>query len=273
MMRCGRALALLGVVVALAAALSLAVAGPAGAQAASPTVRFADPGIHGLEGRGQVQVVVERTDLPVSRLLVHYRTEDGPFEPSAMAQAGSDYVHTAGTLVFEVGVRSASFPVMVRDDEVAEKTEHLLLQLQTTSGESASARLTLLDDDVETASVTAAGEGAAPAAPVPATPPRSGSVAAPSAPPPVVVASSAGVRRPVAVRSRPRPAAAARPSAPRRIVLQQTPATPFELRPVPGSATGTGVATAVDPLLALGAGLLLARVSAEAWFRARIAAG
>jgi hypothetical protein len=31
------------------------------------------------------------------------------------------------------------------------------------------------------------------------------------------------------------------------------------------------VPTAVDPLLALGAGLLLARVAAEAWFRARIA--
>ena len=268
-MRCVRALAFGGVVMAL-----VAVQAPASAQTATPSVRFADAAIHGVEGRGQVQVVVERTDLPVSRLLVQYRTEDGPFEPSARALAGTDYVHAAGTLVFEVGVRSASFSVMVRDDDVVERTEHLLLELQLSGGGGASSRLTLLDDDLSSTSPSVE-TGAASASPVTAPPARSsgGATPAPAAPPPVVVASSAGVRRPVVVRTRPRAAAVARrPEASRRIVLQQTPSTPFELRPVPGSSTATGVATAVDPLLALAAGLLLARVAAEVWFRARITA-
>lgn len=261
---------MLGVVVACALSLG-AGAAPAGAQTSSTPppapVRFADTSLRGVEGRGPVQVVVERTDLPVSRLLVHFRTDD---DEGRSAVAGSDYLHTAGTLVFEVGVRSASFFVTVRDDEVVEATEYLLLQLSTSSDGVATSRLTVLDDDL--AESTAVAAATAPAPPPTTAPPRaSAATPPPTTTPPVVVAASAAVRRPVVVtRSR---VVAPRPAPPRRIILQQAPTTPFELRPLPGSAGSSGVATAVDPLLALGAGVLLARVAAEIWFRARIAAG
>lgn len=275
--RGGRALALLGVAV-LAAVVAVGATGtPAAAQAAQAAqVRFVESAMQALEGRGLVQVVVERVDLPVSRLLVHYRTQDG----TSSAVAGSDYVHTAGTLVFEVGVRSSSFVVSLRDDEVAEGIEHLLLHLETTSGSGASTRLTILDDDEpmssspSSSSSASTGEAGAAAAAVTAGPGRPGPAGGAGATLPVVVAASAGTTRAVAaprVRSR---VAAARPVPPRRIILQQTPSTPFELRPAPGSFDGTGFApTAVDPLWALAAGLLLARVGAEVWFRLRIAAG
>ena len=260
-MRCGRVLAMLGVVVA-AALGGLVGAGPAHAQT-SP-VRFVGGALHSVEGRGPVRVTVERTDLPVSRLLVHFRTENGGASSPAVAE--SDYLHTEGTLVFEVGVRSSSFTVSVRDDDVPEETEHLLLHLETSSGSGASTRLTILDDDAAPASAPSAETGSPSGAAEDPSP--AGAVTAPESAPPVVVASPAGVRRPLTASTRTR-TAAARP-APRRIILQQTPTTPFELRPADGSS---GPAPAVDPLLALGAGLLLARVAAEAWFRARLGTG
>lgn len=254
-------------VVAMAAGLGWS--GSAAAQTSSgpaAQVRFAESSLQATESGGIVRVLVERVDLPVSRLLVHYRTEQ-----VAGAEAGADYAHVAGTLVFDVGVRSSAFSVPLKDDAVAEPTEHLLLHLETSSGSGASTRLTILDDDLP-----------APSAPAPAPSvnaggaARSGVVVPAVTTPPVVVASSAGSSRPAEVATataRPRARAAARPSpAPRRIILRQTPTTPFELRPSPGSFDGTGTPSAVDPLLALAAGLLLARVGAELWFRARIVA-
>ena len=258
----------LGLVVVLGGAVAGMVAGvPGTASAESAQVRFAESSLQAVENRGPVRIVVERVDLPVSRLLVHYRTEDA----TSSAVAGTDYLHTAGTLVFDVGVQSSSFTVFVRDDEIAEETEHLLLHLETSSGTGASTRLTILDDDL--------GPTAASGSAVPASGAASSSSSAAAAggggasagrPAPVVVASSAGSRRPVATAT-----SRARVTAPpkRRIILEQTPTTPFELRPVPGALDGADGSTAVDPLLALGAGLLLARVGAEAWFRARIALG
>lgn len=261
-MRCGRALAMLGALVA--AVLGGAVLGVGGAAAqssgASP-VRFADSALYVAEGRGPLRVVVERTDLPVSRVVVDFRTEDGG--PTGGASAGEDYVHTEGTLVFDVGVSSSAFTVMMLGDEITEETEHLLLHLESSSGSGASTRVTIVDDDLAPAG------SAADSVPPTSTPARSALAPPPTSPPPVVVASSAGLRRPASMRAG-STSAAARPGAPRRIILQQTPATPFELRPSGGAG---GVATAVDPLLALGAGLLLARVAAEVWFRTRVDAG
>ena len=254
MRRCARALALLVALVAAVVGCDRSMA--AAQQSSSAQVRFGESPLHVVENQGQVRVLVERVDLPVSRLLVHYRTEAVP----SSAGVDEDFAHAAGTLVFDVGVRSGLFTVWVRDDDVAEETEHLLLHLETSSGTGASTRLTILDDDLP-ADAPAEAEVAAPT-------PK------PAAPAPVVVASSAGSSRPVAVAS-PRPArtraSVVRPAPRRRIILQQTPTTPFELRPTGGVDGSGGLPTAVDPLLALGAGLLLARVAAEAWFRARIA--
>ena len=257
-MRCGRALVVL---VAFVAAVAGVGAVPAAAAADSGQVRFAESSLQAVEG-AQVRVVVERVDLPVSRLVVHYRTAD----VAGSAAAGPDYVQSSGALVFDVGVRSNTFTVWLRDDEVSEETEHLLLHLEVSSGTGASTRLTILDDDFDAA-------GAASDTPASASgPPASGvATAAPSAPAPVVVVSPARSSRAASVAAPRTRTRVSRPAAPRRIILQQTPSTPFELRPVPGSFDEAGGPTAVDPLLALAAGLLLARVAAEAWFRTRLA--
>jgi hypothetical protein len=57
---------------------------------------------------------------------------------------------------------------------------------------------------------------------------------------------------------------------PRRVTVRQSPVTPFELRPAPGTSATT-IPGAVDPAIAVLAGLLLAKVAAEVWFRARTA--
>lgn len=265
-MRSGRALALLAILGSALLGAVLAAAPPAGA-AEPAQVRFAESSLQVVEGSA-VRVLVERVDLPVSRLIVHYRTADVP----GSAAAGPDYVQASGSLVFDVGVRSSSFTVLVRGDEVAEETEHLLLHLETSSGSGASTRLTILDDDADASAtgVETMGSGGGPAAPSGA--PASGSFSAPPASaPPVVVVTPARSSRTVTVAAPRRVRATAKP-APRRIILQQTPTTPFELRPVQGAGGAGGTMTRVDPLLALGAGLLLARVAAEVWFRLRLAA-
>jgi hypothetical protein len=258
-MRCGRAFRSFVALVALAvpvAAWSVGTAGAVAAAADSGQVRFADPQLQVVEDGGVVRVGVERVDLPVSRMVVAYRSED------ASAHGGEDYVATSGTLVFDVGVRSSLFTVTVRDDVVAEGTEHLLLHLETSSGGGSSSRLTIFDDDVAEE---------APVAAAPVRPQASASSSGASAP--VVVAASAGASRPVPVPVRPairtvRRPSAARVATPRRITLQQNQVKPFELHPLAGDDAGPPLE--VDPVLALIAGLLLARVGAEVWFRTRL---
>jgi hypothetical protein len=217
---------------------------------ASGSFRFPEPAMQVSESQALVRVVVERTDLPVSRATVDYRTE------SATALEGEDFVAGAGRLVFDVGVSQATFVVYLLDDDVAEEREHLVVQLFGSS--SAAATITIFDDD-RTVVVAGAADGGAPASTPPAAPATSATPASGSAAP-----------RPEAVRRR---LVATRPvtPSPRRVTVRQSPVTPFELRPAPG-ASGGSVPGAVDPALALLAGLLLAKVGAEVWFRARTAA-
>jgi hypothetical protein len=219
---------------------------------------FADPAPEAMEGRSTIRIVVDRTDLPVSRLVVNYATQD------ATAQSASDYVETSGSLVFDVGVRSSSFVVQLRDDQAPEPTEHVVLRL-TTDRTSTTARLAILDDDAaaDAAAVDAAsGRATRGAATGSASPPAT--VAPPPAAPPARTVQQPARRRAVAAPPR------------RQIVLRQNPVTPFELRPAPPDLHADPVTgslpndpTVVDPVLALLAGLLLARVSAEVWFRSR----
>jgi hypothetical protein len=250
--RLGRALA----VVTLLAAAGIGI-GARPAAAAEGSVAFADPAPETIEDRPAVRVVVDRVDLPVSKLVVTYSTEDGT------ATGGSDYVPTSGSLVFDVGVRQATFVVQVRDDRVAEPTEHLVLRL-TADRSSTTARLTILDDDADSAGTSSASDPAR----------MSTAPAATASKPEELSASSAAVvSRPEAAPVRRRVVAA---PARRRVVLRQSPVTPFELRPSAPAEDASGSLpnepTVVDPVLALLAGLLLARVSAEVWFRARTVA-
>jgi hypothetical protein len=195
----------------------------------------------------------------VSRLTVAYRTE------GMTAQGGDDFVDASGTLVFDVGVRSQMFAVAVRDDSLAEETEHLLLHLATSTGMATWTRLAILDDDPVEVSDDAgpAGEGASPGR----------SAGGTRSVRPAAVVPAGNLQAPPSQVVRRRVSAAS----PRRVVpLRQSQVTPFELRTTSPHATGpmgpagaSGLPGRVDPLLALAAGLLLARVGAELWFRAR----
>lgn len=247
--------------VGLVAVIAAIVAAPS-ASAREATVRLADPHVEAFEQVGTVRITVERTDLPVSRIVVDYRTED------STAVAGADYTHSSGTMVFDVGQSSQSFTVMVRDDDIEESGEHLLLHVSARDGSASDAtpgRLTIIDDDLGPAGSTASDGplSGAPATSEASSSARGGGNGA------SIGASSPGAAASASTPAR--PTAGARTTRPirRRVSYQQSPVTPFELRQSPSRRTGRP--THVDPVLALAAGLLLARVGAEAWFRSRSA--
>jgi endoglucanase len=77
---------------------------------------------------------------------VNYNTVD------ITAKAGSDYVGTSGTLVFDPGVTSKTIRVSLRDDTVSEPTETFGVRLSSPTGgavigSSAWAVVTILDND------------------------------------------------------------------------------------------------------------------------------
>jgi hypothetical protein len=223
-------------------------------------VAFADAAPQVEEGGAPARIVVNRLDLPVSRLVVSYATEAGT------AESGSDFLDTRGSLVFEVGDRSLSFVVPIRDDQAVEPTEHLVLRL-VANQTSTTARLTIIDDD-RPATPAPSPAGSSTAAPVTGRTATGGAATGGAA----TATNAAAVAPPVAAPVRRRLVA----SAPvrRKVVLRQNPVTPFELRPAAPSTSSLPPTepTDVDPLLALLGGLLLARVAAEVWFRVRAAA-
>jgi hypothetical protein len=147
------------------------------------------------------------------------------------AEEGRDFAGGAGRLVFDVGEQQATIVVYLRDDEIAEDRETLVVQLLGPS--TASATITIVDDDGAVGAMTSATEGVAPAA----APPPAAAAPTPAAAPPADVVR----RRLVATRP-------ATPT-PRRVTVRQSPVTPFELRPAPGTFQGAYVVndrTAVD---------------------------
>lgn len=261
------------VVLVILAATTWMAAEPASAQAQPGGVRFSNLNVEIEESAESLRVSVERTGaLHVSRLVVDYASESGS------ARGGIDYADTAGTLTFEVGESIKSFSVRVRNDTEAEEREQFTIRLSNARGEAPTVggpmTVAIWDDDTppfdpeaadvaaSTSESTAARRAVAPrpvVAPAPVIP----------APPTVSGASAAATPRPA-----PRPAPRARratPSTRRQVSYRQSPVTPFELRPAAtGATTSQGFPTRVDPILALLAGLLLARVGAEVWFRSRV---
>jgi hypothetical protein len=246
----------LGALALLALLLSLGPSAPAGA-AATPDVGFAQDTFRTVEDDGYATIRVSRNSLPVSRLEVWYDTAD------RSAVAGQDYGHTFGRLVFEVGVSEMTFVVEIIDDADPERLEELSLVLgpayvgNSNATVGPPAVLLVSDDDP---------------APVPSTTPlrdasgaNRSSVTAPLRSSSAGAAGSgAGGEQPVTARQ----ATAVR----RRITTRQSPTTPFELR-VQSGATDPGDGTsdlAVDPSLAVLAGLLLAVVAGKVWFACRL---
>jgi hypothetical protein len=245
----------LGALALLALFLSLGPSATASA-AAPPDVSFAQDTFRATEGDGFATITVYRNSLPVSRLEVWYDTAD------RSAVAGQDYGHAYGRLVFEVGVSEMTFPVEVFDDDNPERLEELSLVLGPAyNGSNAAAAgppavLLISDDDP---------------APVPSTLPlrdanaasRSSVTAQPNRQSQAGGAGGEGGPQPVTAQQ----ATAVR----RRVTTRQSPTTPFELRVQAGgdgAADGTGD-LAVDPALAVLAGLLLAVVAGKVWFACR----
>jgi hypothetical protein len=243
------------VLVATAAALAPgASAGAAPGDTAPSEVRFTQPAWSVDEGAGYAVVSVERTGLPVSAIDVDYSTAAGT------ATAGVDYTDAHGTLHFGVGTTVASFALNLVDDSVPETTETVTLRLDAVRGgdgrPGSPASLLIRDDDTRTAAAVTA----------PTTPPTGAAARSLARPAPETATATATPSGSSAVVVRRRPAAPAAAPATAR------PPTRFELRTradddsiTDGSLGGTRV----NPLLAILAGLLVARLSAEVWFRVR----
>jgi len=237
---------LLAALLAVVSGVVVLGVGPSPAAADGSELRFSQARIIAEESQGYVSIQVDRVGgLPVSRLEVDYATGEGTARP------GTDYVPAAGTLVFNVGATSATFAVFLRDDHEPERTEEVTLLLSDVRGGNdragVPATLVILDDDQRAAAaspaVTATNSAARP----------------PLEPSGTLTASQPLARRPLRVAHPP-------------IISTQRPGTPFELRVETSPARGAPIGLddlAVDPGLALLAGLLLARIAAGVWFAYR----
>lgn len=237
----------LAALVVLALGLVLTPASAAGA--AVPEVAFAQDTFRVQEDEGGAIINVRRTGLPVSRVEVMYRTGDGS------AVVGADFEYTYGKLVFEVGSSEASFFVSLLDDEVGERLEQVQLELSPAFGDDTTtgppAILMILDNDpVPIPTTTTLRDAAASRSTAATAPPRPSATDGGPAGQPQATARATSVRP--------------------RLSARQSPTTPFELR-VQGPDGGEGGSQnlAVDPSLAILAGLLLAVVSGKVWYACR----
>jgi len=91
-------------------------------------LQFAASSISVDETAGSVIVELTRTDGSSGAVSVDYATIDGT------AQSGSDYVAASGTLTFAEGQTSATVPLQILSDEVAEGSESFSLLLSNPTG-------------------------------------------------------------------------------------------------------------------------------------------
>jgi hypothetical protein len=91
-------------------------------------VKVSDASVReGNSGTTNMVFTVSLDDSPLSAVTVAYSTANGT------ATAGSDYVATAGTLVFAIGQASATITVPVLGDTVVERSETVLVNLLSVS--------------------------------------------------------------------------------------------------------------------------------------------
>lgn len=118
-------------------------------------VNFAETEYTVLENVGSfaVKVVLEGPEIDVP-VYVDYQSEDGT------ANAGSDYMAVAGTLVFKPGQREQHFKIKILDDDVFEEDEHFYVKLcnervqdgfednvKFKMGPASVSKILILDDD------------------------------------------------------------------------------------------------------------------------------
>jgi len=71
-------------------------------------------------------------DIASTTTYVDYRTEDGT------ANAGSDFVFTTGTLIFQPGETQRHIEISIIDDDVFEEDEHFFVNLSNARNEGDS---------------------------------------------------------------------------------------------------------------------------------------
>jgi hypothetical protein len=139
------------VVITLSTAVGASIAPPTSAlltikdDDAGGTVQFSATTYRVNEDAGQAVITVTRTGGVASAAAVDYLASDS-------SAGGSDYVSTAGTLVFGAGQRTASFVVPIRDDSIGEENEVVTLTLSAPTGglvlgSPVIASLIIIDDE------------------------------------------------------------------------------------------------------------------------------
>lgn len=119
------------------------------------TFDFACERLAVLESGGHVILSVLRKGCEMTPATVDYKTKDGT--GSNPANAGTDYVHTEGTLEFKAGETNKEIKVPIIDDTAYELDEHFFVELSNPKcpdnkssavlGESHVATVTIVDDD------------------------------------------------------------------------------------------------------------------------------
>ncbi|HYP02565.1 MAG TPA: Calx-beta domain-containing protein [Pyrinomonadaceae bacterium] len=113
--------------------------------------RFAAPTYSADEKAGTITITVARTGGSAGTAAVNYSTSNGS------ATSGADYAPASGVLNFGDGETSKTFSITIINDAAAEADETVNLTLGGAGGSSASAVLTILDDDTSTLQFSAPG--------------------------------------------------------------------------------------------------------------------
>ncbi|MFL5801814.1 MAG: Calx-beta domain-containing protein, partial [Roseiflexaceae bacterium] len=114
-----------------------------------PSVRFSAASYNVGEGAGTATITAQLSAASDRQVTVHYAASNGT------AIAPGDYSASAGTLTFDPGQTSKSFPVSIANDALHEPNETVQLALSEPGGAilgtPASAALTIVDNDVAAA--------------------------------------------------------------------------------------------------------------------------
>jgi hypothetical protein len=111
-----------------------------------PSLQFSAANFSVSESGGTATITVTRTGSTAEAVTVDYASSNGT------ATAGSDYTATSGTLTFNAGESSKTFPVTIANDTRDENDETVNLTLSNPTGGAvlggqSSATLTITDDD------------------------------------------------------------------------------------------------------------------------------
>lgn len=112
----------------------------------APTVQFGSLGVQRGEGAGTVNVTIALDRMTSANLPVTYGI-------SGSAANGSDYDRLSGTVTIPANGISVDIPIVIRDDDLNEGDEMVILTLSTGVGYSVGSRsvytLTITDNDVK----------------------------------------------------------------------------------------------------------------------------